>query len=579
MFDSLQGYYTFQENDHELKFALGVTNRLLSLRSSEVDPNEKLKYSHEIFAYDFTFDLGEIKPKIVSAGNVYPTLDCFENNFSYLKNRAATVSNPKYKAKYNHILWASQEKHRDYATSAIEGYYALLVNGKFSSSDAMEANAFEYHFKNLFILSQTIGHKKEETLDLLDSVLGTDRVSGFEEYRLIKFLVDNGKIARPKLQRLSEYVKNASEREDFERCRQHFLELMILLSQKLGQKTSQYHERLGEYFLGEAHKHSKSFIVHDFYLNALKAFQKSGNREKIESTTVLLQKAKSTIDFKTVKFEVTDERLQAYWTAIESHIDSLINKQDENLLYLYLTYGEQILPKAELLNEKNRSQVFDLFSVMNFDINKNVTGSKEGGVNSYFIHLQNFTSNHLWMVFSRGFRSGKMSFNGFMEFLKNHTWYGQDFTYLNAQGESEGFDWLDLLRPSLASFFDQSEIDIKRNNESKAGYILSIDSLALKFEGLLREFSRMIEAQTIEIKENGTEERISFEKLLENEKLKELMPEDNLAFFKFLFTSEGMNLRNNVAHCFYPARKYSAGGMFLLLTALLRLGAYKFNRI
>jgi hypothetical protein len=42
----------------------------------------------------------------------------------------------------------------------------------------------------------------------------------------------------------------------------------------------------------------------------------------------------------------------------------------------------------------------------------------------------------------------------------------------------------------------------------------------------------------------------AFTRLLDNEKLMAILPEDDVAFLKFLFTSEGMNLRNNVSHCF-----------------------------
>ena len=92
--------------------------------------------------------------------------------------------------------------------------------------------------------------------------------------------------------------------------------------------------------------------------------------------------------------------------------------------------------------------------------------------------------------------------------------------------------------PSFASYFTQSEIDLKENKNSETGYILSIDSLVLKFEGVLRSFSRNVGAQTIDIKENGTQERISFEKLLQNEKIKAIIPEDDIAFFKFIFLHE-----------------------------------------
>src|SRR5690606_11425612 len=149
------------------------------------------------------------------------------------------------------------------------------------------------------------------------------------------------------------------------------------------------------------------------------------------------------------------------------------------------------------------------------------------------------------------------------------------FTYEMPDGKIEGINWIDLLSPSLQAFFVQQEIDLKTSSHNPKGYILATDSLVLKFEGLLREFSRMIGAQTIEIGKNGTEERTNFEKLLDNEKLKALIPEDDIAYFKFLFTSSGMNLRNNVAHCFFTTKNYTSAVMLLLIVALLRLGNYK----
>jgi hypothetical protein len=178
-------------------------------------------------------------------------------------------------------------------------------------------------------------------------------------------------------------------------------------------------------------------------------------------------------------------------------------------------------------------------------------------------------------VFLEGINNGKISYKSLIDFLKNNSWYGKDFTYLDTNNEVQGFDWIELLSPSLQSFFVQTEFDIKTNKHHSQGYILAIDSLVLKFEGLLRELSRMIGAQTIEIKADGTQERISFEKLLENEKIKALIPENDLAYFKFLFLSDGMNLRNNVAHSFYTTKNYNSETMLLLIVALLRLGNFE----
>jgi hypothetical protein len=113
-----------------------------------------------------------------------------------------------------------------------------------------------------------------------------------------------------------------------------------------------------------------------------------------------------------------------------------------------------------------------------------------------------------------------------------------------------------------------------KNKEFNSDYILCIDSLTLKFEGLLRSLSRMIGAQAIEPKLNYVEEKINFEALLSNPKMTDIIPAKDIAFFRYLFTKDGFDIRNNIAHCFYKPKHYGPSIMFLLITAIIRLGNY-----
>ena len=99
----------------------------------------------------------------------------------------------------------------------------------------------------------------------------------------------------------------------------------------------------------------------------------------------------------------------------------------------------------------------------------------------------------------------------------------------------------------------------------------------MKFEGVLRDFSNKVGAQIIESDETKTEQRIDFDKLFDNEKFKAVIPEDDIALFKFIFTRRGINLRNNIAHSFYAPKDYSASLVWLLICAFLKLGNYEFN--
>lgn len=581
-FKNLDEYYEYLENDTNFQYLdLNTYKYITALRDKIEDENTKKLCSYELFFADFSIEEGKHIPKFQSGANAYQTLELFDDNFDYIKTRANKVQNPKYKAKYNHLLWLSPQKHIDFAKEAIESYLSLLKNSSFSVDDNLQCLSFGKYFKNLFILSQTVNHKKDEIISYLISLLESDKLNDFTKYSLMDFIIENDKkIDSSITQKFFDYSKNKISDLD-ERVLESYLKLLVILCRKLNLKDeiNEFHEKLGDYHISQLeNEKNKGFIAHHYYTNALEEYKKANNKEKIEQTAVLLEQAKKTIDLKKVSFELEDEKfnkaLNQWWTFTKTKATQIVENYDSKVIYEYLIL-DKIFPSATVLNEKISTPIFDLFTTMAFDINKNVSKTKTSGLNPYFVHIENLSIRHIWLVISKGIKSGKISYESLIEYLKNSSWYGQDFTYIDTNNETQGFNWIELLSPSLQSFFVQSEVDLKTNSHNPQGYIIAIDSLVLKFEGLLREFSRMIGAQTIEIKDNGTEERIGFDKLLDNEKLKALIPEDDIAFFKFLFTSNGMNLRNNIAHCFFTTKNYTSAVILLLIVALLRLGNYE----
>ena len=579
-FSSLDEYYEYLDNDNEFSHLdLNTYKYIMALRDKTEHQNKKKFCSYELFFADFSIEEGKHIPKFQSGANTYPSLELFDDNFEYIIIRSKKAQNPKYKAKYNHLLWLSPQKHIDFAKQAIESYLLLLKNSSFSVDDNLKCFSFGKYYKNLFVLSQKVNYKKDEITTYFVSLLESEKLNDFTKYSLMEFIVENWKNLDSQIkQTFFDYTKNRID-QLADRELESYLNLLVLLSQKLKTSPNEYHERLGDYHISQLQKeNNKSFIAHHYYTNALEAYKKANNKNKIEQTAVLLEQAKKTIDLKKVSFELKDEKINdgfnQWWDFIKKKVNFLIENTNDKEIFEYLIL-EQLFPKADILNQEIRPITLDFVSTMTFDINKNISKNKSGIINPYSLHINSFTINHIGLVLSKGFESGKISFESLINYLKNDSWYGQEFTYVDTNNETQGFNWIELIAPALQSFFIQTEIDLKTNSHNSQGYILAIDSLVLKFEGLLRELSRIIGAQTIEIKDNGTEERISFDKLLENEKLKALIPEDDIAFFKFLFTSNGMNLRNNVAHCFFTTKNYTSAVMLLLIVALLRLGNYK----
>lgn len=578
-FTNLKSYYTYLEEDENFLIRDFNTAKYLKILGDSVSEAELKKLcSYEQFFCDFSIEKGEHIPQYQMGDYKYPTLEMFDDNFVYLKKRAEETINPKYKSKYNHILWLSPQKHYNYAKQAIENYMNLLENSSFAADDNLLNHSFRTYFENLFLLSQSINYKIVETIDYFITLLSGDKINEFCKYAIMKFIIENIKKNDAVLfEKFFDYANNQLDTAE-DRLLESFLKLLIILSQKLKKSPATFHEKLGDWHISQLQKEDKQgFVAHYFYLNALEEYKKANHKEKIEQTSVLLEQAKKTINLKRVPFEIRDEKIQEKlnqcWKITYDTIKRIVTEKSSKDIYEYLIL-EDFLPKPDSEEEQPRSALSDLVTTMTFDINRNVNKNKSGMINSYHLHISSFTFPQISCVFLEGIKEGKITFESLIDYLKNYTWYATDFTYVDSNNEKQGFDWIELLTPSLQVFFNQIEADIKTAINHNQGYIVAIDSLVLKFEGLLREFSRAIGAQTIEIKADGTEERISFDKLLDNEKITDLLPANDIAFFKYLFTTEGMNLRNNIAHCFYKTENYKSATMLLLIVALLRLGNY-----
>ncbi len=581
-FNSFEDFHLYIAKDHDLEWDVHLPSRLKWLGDKLEEEDLKIRCQYELDLFSFSIENGEVTSKVTHVdGSKYPDFGIFKDNLLYLKQRAKEEENSKYKAYYNHLLWKSPAKHGSFAKTATDHYILFLSKAIPNVKDNSANRAFKKCFKNLMSLSQEIGYRKEEVLKMLLNILWSeDRVNGYQKCSMMKYVAKNGKqIERSYLQSFFEYGNHVIDNNLYPDFQSEYLYLQILLSQKLNSSTKVYHEKLGSIQLKEAARHDKSFVVHDFYLKAILHYRKAGNKQKVEEISLLIENAKKNINFPKVELGGNDEKLNEIyrgWINVYDKVTDELMGQPPESIYAFLIVHD-IFPKAETFRKVVRTASMDIFNTMSFDLNKNINKKKKGiGLSPYHLQIQNTSWNILWMIFLKGIKCGKISFETLKDFLTGYTWYGQNSENHNTDDDGN-FNWLEILTPSLKHFFDNIVFDIEQKKTTPENYILAIDSLVLKFEGLIREFSRRIGAQTIDFEEDATKERISFDKLLDNPKLQSVIPADDIAFFKYLFTNEGINLRNNIAHCFYPHKKYNPAQMVLVITAVLRLGNYEFN--
>jgi len=183
-------------------------------------------------------------------------------------------------------------------------------------------------------------------------------------------------------------------------------------------------------------------------------------------------------------------------------------------------------------------------------------------------------------IFQTVIRQNKLSAESLLKFLAEHSWFGKNLRHTFPTGEKVEYNWLNLIAPALNEYFIQMH-QYFTNPVNQPNFVLSIDSLTLKIEGLIRDLCEICGVSTFYRTKDSKGRNIVREKdihaLLYEDKVKQLFDEDDLLFFRFLLVEKaGYNLRHRVAHALMHFQEYSVVYIYLLIIALLKLGKYDF---
>lgn len=176
---------------------------------------------------------------------------------------------------------------------------------------------------------------------------------------------------------------------------------------------------------------------------------------------------------------------------------------------------------------------------------------------------------------------GKLTISVLLNCLHRSCWYGKNLTRSLPNGRTYTYNWLNLIAPALNEYFLQMDFHLADPVVNSPNFVLSLDSLTLKIEGLFRDLCRSSGATTSRQRQDNSGRNITVEKdidaLLREDAIEELFDEDDLLFFKFVLVEKvGYNLRHKIAHSLMSFQDYNWFYMNLMILVLLRLGKYNF---
>ncbi|MDQ6761990.1 MAG: DUF4209 domain-containing protein [Bacteroidota bacterium] len=547
--------------------------------------------------FSFSYSTGE-KP-----GDVYdyPVLDEHQNTaFAYLKERVEITISPVLKARYNHLLWRAVKgiKNRTYAAKAVDAYLEIL-NSCLTANGIDEFNNDRSVSKKCEFLASAVAETKlkiPETVDIFRKfLLNVTSLKFYIKVSLLETMLKYTNVFKPEafedllsVFNTESHISGTQKTDDFTMVN-YYLPVAVKVASKLKSDIGIWHTKIGNCYerMGDSETDpERIWIKQQEYTLAIQHYRQAGNhisRQKAEEKYAAI---KDEVTLPISVYNYSSEEITAL-NEIEEEIKEKTRKlleQPADAVFEFLAKGK-FLPPADTLKKTDSDKEngwMDAFTTVKFDINKNIESiSAEGdnngaGMLRYKYYIRHYVTTYLYYTLIPGIRSGKLTYKSLTQFLHTYTWIGAELTKKDLGGETIKYYWISLLAPSLQEYFLQMESSLL-SESYKPNFMLAIDGLTIKFEGLFREFCTRIKVPS-STNNKGSMQELYIHQLIKHPTIIKCFSEDDRAFFEFLFTKDNrLNLLNNVAHCYFDYSDYSYKYFHLLLAALLKLAKYNFN--
>jgi len=606
--ESLHKHLDDKALDYRYPHQIGnLFQELRDLKYKENRPDEAEKAQWEIDFFNFGLENGEINPEFTGTNDKgeiveYPNLDRFDDRtYEYLIKRLSKTSNPLLKARYSHILWCSPRKHAKYAKPAVDSYLELV-----KIYEEKDREAPQEHFgldviqsiRNAYSIGYQAKYKVEIVKSELKRLTTEFNFNSSSSFALRSSLIElmlRGKrrFSKEDFSNLEDFCWQMAESLiDTENIHKaiRMLELGGRIDQKLGKRTHDWRRKIAESYenlMNQAEKNNNP-VSADLCQLALKNYKIIKDKEKIKELEKKYTELKNLIELKKIKVDIDlEERIRTFKETAEE----IVQKTPEEIIGL-LMLNKNLLPTykdmekaAEEYNKQSLSQFFQK-EMIDLSGHKAQYFSDEEE-KKYFDILRQYQwgleTNKIYLVneiFLAAIRENKLNADVMLRFLSRHSWFGKTISKRLPGNETIKYNWLSLIAPALYEYFRQMHYFLL-NPTNHPNLVLSIDSLTLKIEGLLRDICQFSGVATFYMTQDSKGRDITREKdihaLLYEEPIKGLFDEDDLLFLRFLLVEKaGYNLRHRIAHSLMLFQEYTIKYMYLLILAVLRLGKYDF---
>ena len=586
---TLEDIYTKIENNKSFDFA-NIKKDLRVLLNTVMSEDILKKVKCEMNCLDFQIENGEPQgifgmTDVNGDLKYFPSLDNFDaDDYQYLRERINYSKNNFIILIYSCILWVEKREIK-YGECFIDTSLEIINEHDFE--DIHETYEIVSIIKNCFINARRTKYKCKTVKEMIITWIENDDFRNIEfsfiPFNLIDFVLtqkSNFKTFFKKLDQICwdiyEIIKDSN---NIYVCL-NFLELGEKCSNKL--KTNKFPWRLEIAKCYELKCKSKNnpLIQSHFCMLAINSYKKAKKYLKADE---LLNFHKTEISPNMIlnKISIPLEELEEIYPILNDFAKN-ISKRDLTEFFSFLIASKEILPDYQICKDISENMSND--SLLFHDSNKVII--KEGlPIDAYendeekrdygiMFHYSN-QMTYIYIpfiieIFNNAFNSGKLTLESCLTFIKDKTWFGvKEVPDWNIENH-----FFELIVPGINYYFLERNLYLLYPNHYPH-FVLTIDSLTLKLEGIIKLLCKIFGIETKETTDKNSVQDKSLNKLLDDEKLAEKLGQNNILFLKYLLIDKcGLNIRNEAAHSLLALNEYNYVNATLLIVALLRLCQY-----
>lgn len=511
-----------------------------------------------------------------------------EEVLQYLKKRISTTSNIILKAKYNNFAFILT-KNNSFCQEAIEYYQEVLKNAFINTQNENYEFTIEDTLEKIVELSIKIQYNISELKTQIKSYLKNSSIGDRLKTRFFLFIKEKNLFkAKESIEFPSFFITLAKSSSD-KNWIKHNLNLALFYAQKnQNQQQIQFiYELLGDnecknILPEDEHNLAIPHLNENTYEKIIDYYKKAKCEGKLKHIWNLHNKNKK--NKKYIPIRINTSLPNDFIAKLNSYLKSISNLQAidivSNLIFCKRFLFIPSYYFDELRKENKKSFCEEYFTPVQNDSNFNHKKIDFNDNDKFLIYHNSMKLNidFISRLILCCIEKKKLSYQKLYTILEKYTSFGIKWQVILGEQTIASCSWLSMIDIGIKSFFDQLK---KLQKKKIPDWRASVDILVPKFEGILRHILEHNGANLTELN-TGNTSYILLEKMLrlEKEDIKEAFyksfDEDDLNFFQYVFSSKAqcLNIRNNVAHCFYLPQQYTFGIAIMVLLGILRLAKF-----